>query len=72
MMKDSNNMALKMFFGYKLTETNDPLYSHLLRSHHTSRIKSFFSEDITSKLNGYDPLRILYPALPGNFNYGVI
>lgn len=61
-------MALKMFFGYKLTETNDPLYSHLLRWHNTSRIKTFFSEDLTSKLNGYDPLKILYPKLPGNFN----
>jgi len=38
MMKNSNNMALKMFFGYKLGETTDPLYSHLLRWHNTSRI----------------------------------
>ena len=32
----------------KLTETDNPLYSHLLRWHNTSRIKSFFSEEIVS------------------------
>ncbi|HYM95514.1 MAG TPA: asparagine synthase (glutamine-hydrolyzing) [Chitinophagaceae bacterium] len=67
MMKDSKDIALKMFFGYKLTETNDPLYSHLLRWHNTSRIKTFFSEGITSGLRGYNPLEGLYPILPENF-----
>ena len=67
MMKDANNIALKMFFGYKLTETDDPLYSHLLRWHNTSRIKAFFSEDIISRLNGYNPLEAIYPALPCEF-----
>ena len=66
-MKDANNIALKMFFGYKLTETDDPLYSHLLRWHNTSRIKAFFSEDIISRLNGYNPLEAIYPALPCEF-----
>lgn len=67
MMKDASNIALKMFFGYKLTETDDPLYSHLLRWHNTSRIKTFFSEEITSGLSGYNPLEALYPALPDDF-----
>ena len=67
MMKDANNMASKMFFGYKLRETDDPLYSHLLRWHNTSRIKTFFSNDVTASLNGYNPLETLYPQLPENF-----
>lgn len=67
MMKDPNTMALKMFFGYKLTETDDPLYSHLLRWHNTSRIKTYFSEDISAKLDGYNPLESVYPKLPHNF-----
>lgn len=67
MMKDPNTMALKMFFGYKLTETEDPLYSHLLRWHNTSRIKTYFSEDISAKLDGYNPLESVNPKLPNNF-----
>lgn len=67
MIKDSNNMALKMFFGYKLSETDNPFYSHLLRWHNTSRIKTYFSDEITQALSGYDPVESLYPALPENF-----
>ncbi|MEO6813885.1 MAG: asparagine synthase (glutamine-hydrolyzing), partial [Ginsengibacter sp.] len=67
-MENANNMmASRMFFGYKLTETNNPLYSHLLRWHNTSRIKAFFSDDVSTKLNGYDPVESLYPKLPDNF-----
>ena len=68
MMKEANNtIALKMFFGYKLTETDNPLYSHLLRWHNTSRIKNFFSENVNESLNGYDPQDELCSKLPGNF-----
>ena len=68
MMKEANNtMALKMFFGYKLMETENPFYSHLLRWKNTSRIKSFFSDELSANLNGYNPLNELYPKLPDNF-----
>ncbi|MDO9254581.1 MAG: asparagine synthase (glutamine-hydrolyzing) [Bacteroidales bacterium] len=67
MMKESNNLALKMFFGYKLDETNDPLYSHLLRWHNTSRIKTYFSKDFASSIKEYDPLDGVYSSLPENF-----
>ena len=67
MMKDSNSLALKMFFGYKLGETDDPLYSHLLRWHNTSRIKTYFSKDFTSTIKEYDPLGGVYSSLPENF-----
>lgn len=67
MIKDSNNMALKMFFGYKLNETDNPLYSHLLRWHNTSRLKTSFSEEITQALNAYNPVDLIYPGLPQNF-----
>ena len=67
MMKESNNIALKMFFGFKLGETDDPLYSHLLRWHNTSRIKTYFSKDITSTLIGYNPLNSVYSSLPEAF-----
>ncbi len=67
MIKGSNNLALKMFFGYKLAETADPLYSHLLRWHNTSRIKTYFSDDITESLNSYNPVEKVYGQLPENF-----
>lgn len=67
MMKNTNTTALKMFFGYQLTHTDDPLYSHLLRWHNTSRLKAFFSDELLSALKGYDPLQDLYRTLPEDF-----
>lgn len=67
MLKEAGNVGSKMFFGYKLSETSDPLYSHLLRWHNTSRIKTFFSEDVAADLNGYNPLDLVYQNLPKNF-----
>lgn len=67
LLKDSPDLALKMFFGYKLNETEDPLYSHLLRWHNTSRIKSFFSEEYTSLLNGNNPINEINNNLPEGF-----
>jgi len=69
MMKESNITALKMFFGYKLGETDDPLYSHLLRWHNTARIRTYFSKAISSSINDYDPLGKVYSSLPDNFQY---
>jgi asparagine synthase (glutamine-hydrolysing) len=67
MMKESSTTALKMFFGYKLNETDDPLYSHLLRWHNTSRIRTYFSKDFTSTLEDYNPLTKAYSSLPEDF-----
>ena len=53
--KASSNM-LKMFFGYKLNETNSPIYSHLLRWHNTSRIKNYFSDTIKETIKDYNPI----------------
>lgn len=67
MIKDASNLSLKMFFGYKLTETGDPLYSHLLRWHNTSRIKTYFSDDATNALQSFNPLEKVYTSLPEDF-----
>ena len=67
MIKDASNLSLKMFFGYKLTETGDPLYSHLLRWHNTSRIKTYFSDDATNALQSFNPLEKVYAGLPEDF-----
>jgi asparagine synthase (glutamine-hydrolysing) len=68
MMKESNNISLKMFFGYQLTDTNNPLYSHNLRWHNTSRIKTFFSDEVNSHISKLDLYQQLNATLPGSFN----
>lgn len=65
-IRDAGPTALKLFFGYKLNDTSNPFYSHLLRWHNTSRNKIYFADDILQKLTGYDPLNLLYTKLPAN------
>ena len=66
-VKDANSMAAKMFFGYKLTDTDNPFYSHSLRWHNTSRIKNFFSDNIRDSINTPNSIDPLTPQLPENF-----
>lgn len=60
---------LKMFFGYKLSETKSPIYSHLLRWNNTSRIKNYLSASNRDTIKGYDPVsdfeKKLEPKLEG-------
>jgi asparagine synthase (glutamine-hydrolysing) len=67
LMKESPDFALKMFFGYKLNETNDLLYSHLLRWHNTSRIRSFFSDEYNPSANSNGYSNHVKKILPVNF-----
>ncbi len=53
---NSKPQMLKMFFGYKLTDVDSPIYSHLLRWHNTSRITNYFSDSVKNNLKGYDSL----------------
>ena len=62
-MSNTNDMALKMFFGYKLTETSSPVYSHLLRWNNTARIKNFFSSNIKDEVKDYNPVEELSEKL---------
>ena len=41
-LSKSNPTVLKMFFGYKLDQTDSPVYSHLLRWHNTSQNQALF------------------------------
>ena len=66
-LKESPDFALKMFFGYKLNETDDPLYSHILRWHNTSRIKSFFSDDFVASIKNKNPMNEVCKTLPEGF-----
>jgi asparagine synthase (glutamine-hydrolysing) len=67
-MKQANPAILKMFYGYKLEEIENPFYSHLLRWNNSNHIKKHFTDQIKSELNGYSPLENLEKKLPGGFN----
>jgi len=47
---------LRMFFGYKLEETDSPVYSHLLRWQNTSNIQKHFAPELNHYLEDYDPI----------------
>ena len=40
-MQNANPRVLKMFYGYKLEDTENPLYSHLLRWNNGGQITKF-------------------------------
>jgi asparagine synthase (glutamine-hydrolysing) len=63
----SANM-LKMFFGYRLQDTDSPYYSHLLRWNNTSRIIGYLNDGYMAQLNFYDPMEELTGLLPADFN----
>ncbi len=66
-MKQANPAILKMFYGYKLEEIDNPFYSHLLRWNNSNHIKKHFSNDVKSELNGYSPLESLEEKIPEGF-----
>jgi len=67
-LRNASPNILKMFFGYKLEDTSNPLYSHLLRWNNSNHIKKHFSESVKSSVNGYDPLEDLSGKLPQDFD----
>ena len=66
-LRNASPNILKMFFGYRLEDTANPLYSHLLRWNNSNHIKKHFSGHITDSVNGYDPLSDLAARLPESF-----
>lgn len=67
-LRDASPNILKMFFGYKLEDTDDPFYSHLLRWNNSNHIKKHFSQEIKDSLSDYSPLDDLNNILPGDYN----
>ncbi len=67
-LRDASPNMLKMFFGYKLEETDDPFYSHLLRWNNSNHIKKCFSPEIKDHLSEYSPFDDLSKFLPKNFD----
>jgi asparagine synthase (glutamine-hydrolysing) len=67
-LRSANPNVLKMFFGYKLDEVNNPFYSHLLRWNNSNHIKKHFSSCLKEDLKDYSPLDQLAEKLPENFD----
>lgn len=67
-MKNANANMLKMFFGYKLDDTSNPLYSHLLRWNNSGHITKFLSDSFYKDINGYDPKLEVNRILPAGFS----
>jgi asparagine synthase (glutamine-hydrolysing) len=56
--------TLKSFFAKDLAETHDPLYSHLIRWENTSRIKTFFSGELSEEIGSYCGYKHIKQSLP--------
>lgn len=66
-MQNASANMLKMFFGFKLADTDNPLYSHLLRWNNSGQITRHLASDFTRGLNGYDPKQEIHSILPEGF-----
>lgn len=53
-INDGGIGMLKLFFGYKLSDTDSPVYSHLLRWKNTGRISNFFSSGFKEQVGSTD------------------
>jgi len=67
-LRNASPNILKMFFGYKLEELDNPFYSHLLRWNNANHIKKNFTSGLKSSLDGYSPLDELAGDLPPDFS----
>ncbi len=66
--RQSRPGMLKFFYGYKLEETANPLYSHLLRWHNTSHILQYIKRDITKSIQDNNPLSEISDLLPSGYS----
>ena len=55
------------FFKSGIEDSNNPLFSHLIRWNNTSRIKSFFSDDVKESLKDYNAFSNILELLPKEF-----
>jgi asparagine synthase (glutamine-hydrolysing) len=66
-MQNVNLTALKMFYGYRLKDINDPFYSHLLRWNNSNHITKHLSPAYKNVLNNFHSIDSLHNKLPLDF-----
>jgi asparagine synthase (glutamine-hydrolysing) len=59
--------TLQSFFAKGLDKIDDPIFSHFIRWDNTSRIKTFFSQDLNEAIGQYDGYEQVRQSLPENF-----
>ncbi|HEX2967709.1 MAG TPA: asparagine synthase (glutamine-hydrolyzing) [Bacteroidales bacterium] len=64
----ANVQTIKMFFKFRLEETDNPFYSHLLRWNNSNHIKKHFSGYMKDVAANYFPVDELTAQLPAGFN----
>jgi len=67
-LRNASPNVLKMFFGYKLDDVNNPFYSHLLRWNNSNHIKKHLSTGLKEILKDYSPFDDLTGKLPEDYN----
>ncbi|MCG8581764.1 MAG: asparagine synthase C-terminal domain-containing protein, partial [Bacteroidales bacterium] len=55
-LKDASAMMLKLFFGYQLSQTNSPVYSHLLRWKNGQQLNNLFGPDLANAVENHNPI----------------
>ncbi|MCF7848543.1 MAG: asparagine synthase (glutamine-hydrolyzing) [Kiritimatiellales bacterium] len=63
---------LQSFFAQGLDQTDDPLFSHLIRWENTARTKTFFSDDLraaSGSYSGYEQVREMLPPEFGSWDH---
>ncbi len=61
-----NSALLKMFFGYRLNDTDSPVYSHLIRWNNSKHIKEHIRKDFLLGVEP-DPVETFMSTLPEGF-----
>jgi len=67
-ISQSSAASLRMFFGYKLEDLDNPFYSHLLRWNNANYIRKHFSDDLKESLKDHSPTDRLENSLPTGFH----
>jgi len=59
--------TLQSFFAKGLDQIDDPIFSHFIRWENTSRIKTFFSQELNDAIGQYDGYEQVRQSLPEGF-----
>ncbi|WP_430809849.1 MULTISPECIES: asparagine synthase (glutamine-hydrolyzing) [unclassified Carboxylicivirga] len=69
-LANASPMMLKLFFAYRLGETQSPVYSHLLRWKNGTQLTKLLHPSLLETLDGYNPVEKMAEQLEGEFqNY---
>jgi asparagine synthase (glutamine-hydrolysing) len=67
LINNANLFMLKTFFGFRLAETSNPFYSHLIRWNNNSRLANYLLSPDALEIDHYDPVSEIEEHLPEKF-----